>query len=463
MNKLSTKEKLVLPVIALFVLFAAFFVVFQQSREKEYKISYLHLRLQDYNNLMAEAIGYIGSMDESQLQSFVKHHNERGLRVTVMRKDGTVLFDTQQKNYAAMGNHADRDEFKEALKNGSGYDISRESKTTGDHYFYSATFYPDQDIVIRTALPYDDDLYKRLQADQHYLWIALAATLLLAMVLFRFMNRLSINITNLRLFAKQAETGDNLNTDNLAKFPDDELGEISEHIVKLFMKLQQTKQEQNILKRQLTQNVAHELKTPVASIQGYLETIITNDSVSDEQRSIFLERCYAQSKRLSSLLHDISMLNRLDDAPDMRNFQPVDVSEIMKGIEREVALQLQEHSMTIDNRLSDGIVIQGNQSLVYSIFRNLVDNSIAYAGDGATVTVGNSDNHFTFMDNGVGVGEEHLPRIFERFYRVDKGRSRKLGGTGLGLAIVKNAILLHGGTITVATNQPHGLRFDFTL
>jgi signal transduction histidine kinase len=217
------------------------------------------------------------------------------------------------------------------------------------------------------------------------------------------------------------------------------------------------------LKRQLTQNAAHELKTPVASIQGYLETIITNPNITEEQKKIFLERCYAQSQRLTSLLHDISTLNRLDDAPDVRNFQDVDVSAIMQSIEREVGLQLQENGMTIVDNLPEKLIKRGNQSLIYSIFRNLVDNSIAYAGKGTTIDVSYDGSHFTFMDNGVGVGEEHLTRIFERFYRVDKGRSRKLGGTGLGLAIVKNAVLLHGGTISASINEPHGLRFDFTL
>ena len=123
--------------------------------------------------------------------------------------------------------------------------------------------------------------------------------------------------------------------------------------------------------------------------------------------------------------------------------------------------------MHFANRLPAHICVRGNMSLLYSVLRNLTDNAIAYAGVGTTITLTAHEEgewwHFTFSDNGVGVGAEHLPRLFERFYRVDKGRSRKMGGTGLGLAIVKNAVLLHGGTITASNNPEGGLRFDFTL
>ena len=123
--------------------------------------------------------------------------------------------------------------------------------------------------------------------------------------------------------------------------------------------------------------------------------------------------------------------------------------------------------MAFDNRLPATLVVQGNPSMIYSIFRNLTDNAISYAGEGTTITLTAREDmdrwHFTFSDNGVGVPYEHLGRLFERFYRVDKGRSRKLGGTGLGLAIVKNAVILHGGTISAANNIEGGLRFEFTI
>ena len=254
----------------------------------------------------------------------------------------------------------------------------------------------------------------------------------------------------------------------MAAFTNDELGEISEHIIKLYMQLRHTKEEQNRLKRELTQNIAHELKTPVAGIRGYLETILTHPNITDAMRQQFLERSYAQSQRLSSLLADISTLNRMDDAPEMLPFEDVDLSAMVKQIATETALQFESHGMTLVNLLPENIHLKGNPSMLYSIFRNLTDNAIAYAGEGITIDIRAEKElsgswHFVFSDNGVGVERKHLDRLFERFYRVDKGRSRKLGGTGLGLAIVKNAVLLHGGTIEVSNKPTGGLQFDFTL
>ncbi len=227
-------------------------------------------------------------------------------------------------------------------------------------------------------------------------------------------------------------------------------------------------EEQVRLKRQLTQNIAHELKTPVSSIQGYLETIVNNPTLPREKINTFLERCYAQSNRLSRLLRDISVLTRMDEAAHLIDMEQVDVSLLVANIINEVALELEEKHITVINSLRSNIQIQGNYSLLYSIFRNLTDNAIAYAGNNIHINIHcfrEDENfyYFSFADTGVGVSPEHLNRLFERFYRVDKGRSRKLGGTGLGLAIVKNAVLIHGGNISAKNNPGGGLEFIFTL
>ena len=230
-----------------------------------------------------------------------------------------------------------------------------------------------------------------------------------------------------------------------------------------------TQEEQQIqLKRQLTQNVAHELKTPVSSIQGYLETIVNNDHIPHDKMKIFLERCYAQSNRLSRLLRDISVLTRMDEAANMIDMEKVDISILVTTIVNEVSLELEEKHITVINSLKHEIQLRGNYSLLYSIFRNLMDNAIAYAGTDIHIHINcfrEDENfyYFSFSDTGIGVSPEHLSRLFERFYRVDKGRSRKLGGTGLGLAIVKNSVLIHGGTISAKNNQGGGVEFVFTL
>ena len=219
---------------------------------------------------------------------------------------------------------------------------------------------------------------------------------------------------------------------------------------------------------QLTQNIAHELKTPVSSIQGYLETIVNNPDLPREKLDQFLSRSYAQSNRLTHLLSDISLLTRMEEAPNMTEKETVNLYQMVQSIFNEVTLQLEEKQIKAQNLLPTDLEIQGNASLLYSIFRNLTDNTIAYAGTDISITIqcfrqGEKFYYFSFADTGIGVSPEHLGRLFERFYRVDKGRSRKLGGTGLGLAIVKNAVLLHGGSIFAKKNPEGGLEFIFTL
>ena len=479
----SVGRRLYFMVLTVFLVFAVSFIVFQQAREKQFKISILTMKLENYNALLDEDLslahdkGVLMSdtvknrprimVSEEKLNAFVKDHESKSLRVTLVRPNGKVVYDNMSKNYNQFGNHKNRKEIQEALRTGRGSSVDRQSKTLKQDYFYVATYFPTDSIIIRCALPYDNDLTKSLQADQHYIWFALFAIMLLTIVLYRFTNRLGKNISKLRIFAYKADHNESLEIEDLSTFPADELGEIAERIIKMYKRIQSTRKEQDILKRQLTQNIAHELKTPVASIQGYLETILDNPHINEETKDQFLQRCYAQSERLTSLLRDISTLNRLDDGSDMIDFEAVDITQMVCDIAKETALERQERKMTFNNRIPERIIVKGNRSLLYSVFRNLTDNALAYAGEGTTITLeakelGNKW-HFIFRDNGQGVPQEHLARLFERFYRVDKGRSRKMGGTGLGLAIVKNSILLHGGTIRVNNSPEGGLKFDFTI
>lgn len=301
-------------------------------------------------------------------------------------------------------------------------------------------------------------------------WIILIASLALAIIFYLHIVRQRKSITQLRRFAKKADRNEPFDLEEeIAAFPNGELGEISRHVVRLYQHLKKSQEDQSRLKRQLTQNISHELKTPVSSIQGYLETIMANPNMDPEKQRQFLQRCNAQSQRLVSLLEDISALNRMDDEVGLQSMsqEHVAISALVNGIMQEVALQLEERNMTMANQLSEDIIVRGDTSLIYSIFRNLTDNAINYAGKDTHIivraTYDETYYHFTFSDNGVGMAPEHLPRIFERFYRIDKGRSRKMGGTGLGLAIVKNAVVLHGGNISATCGKEGGLTFHFTL
>lgn len=467
MKRISVGTKLHLTVMLVFLSFTVAFTMFQHFREKQYKIDNLEIRLQSFNESMDDALHYIGRNDEQILSGYVKRTNIPDLRVTIITPKGKVVFDNMRKDYANFTNHANRKEVRNALKYGYGSEIDRKSATLKREYFYSATYFKKDGFIIRSALPYDNNLSETLKTDQHYIWFSLTAIIILTLVLYKFTGPLGRNITKLRSFASKADHNESLDTEDLMEFPGDELGEIAEKIIKLYKRLQSTRKEQDVLKRQLTQNIAHELKTPVASIQGYLETILNNPGINEDMRLQFMQRCYAQSQRLTALLQDISTLNRMDDAPDMIDFTRVNISQTVKDIIKETSLQLSQKQMTFNDMLPDDIVIKGNQSLIYSIFRNLTDNAIAYAGVGTEITLSAVDNgkewKFVFKDNGVGVPYKHLARLFERFYLVDKGRSRKMGGTGLGLAIVKNAVLLHKGMIKVENRKEGGLMFTFFL
>lgn len=574
-------KRLFLSVITLFLAFSVCFVVFQYQREKVYKSDVLNIQLQNYNSQLYDYIVSNG-LNMGALQFYVHSHMIPDLRVTIITPEGKVLYDNTESDLSKFKNHASRKEIQDALIYGSGYSISRHSESkNGYEYFYSARYYPSQRLIIRSALPYSISLDEHLKADSSYLWFTIFIGIILSVFFYQFTQKLGKSITKLREFALKADRNEAIDMEQT--FPNNELGEISQHIIKIYKRLHRAKEalyiereklishlqtsheglgvftkewkeilvnnlftqyvniisdsnlssteeifnipefsvittflnknkdnfskeekritlhinknartftveciifqdmsfeisinditqeeEQARLKRQLTQNIAHELKTPVSSIQGYLETILNNPEMPSGTLKTFLERSYAQSNRLTFLLRDISMLTRLDEAPDMMEKEYVNLSKLVSNILNEVQLSLDKKHITAINLLPKDLTITGNNSLLYSIFRNLTDNAIAYAGTDIKIIINcfredENSYYFSFSDTGVGVAEEHLTRLFERFYRVDKGRSRKLGGTGLGLAIVKNAILFHGGTIFAKNNPKGGLEFVFTL
>ena len=227
-------------------------------------------------------------------------------------------------------------------------------------------------------------------------------------------------------------------------------------------------EKRRLLKQQLTSNIAHELKTPLASIKGYLETIIGNWPVEEEKRRYFIEKAFLQSERLTHLINDVSLLNNIEDAGELFEMKQNDIGKIVNEVYENFSNRMAENEIDFINEINDSTIINGNESLLYSIFQNLIENSIKYGGKRIKIVIRNYHEdekyyYFVFSDTGPGIKEEHIPRIFERFYRVDKGRSRETGGTGLGLAIIKNAVLLHKGEISVKNKAKGGLEFLFSL
>jgi len=227
-------------------------------------------------------------------------------------------------------------------------------------------------------------------------------------------------------------------------------------------------EKQRLLKQQLTSNIAHELKTPLSSIKGYLETILNNQNITEDKKKYFIEKAFAQSERLTDLLNDISLLNNIEDAGGLFEFKSVVLKPVIRDVVENLKLRLTERNMDCTVDVDIDVVVNGNESLLFSVFQNLIENSINYAGNDTQISIrkyleDDKYYYFQYSDTGVGISEEHLTRIFERFYRVDYGRSRETGGTGLGLSIVKNAILLHKGEISVRNKPEGGLEFLFSL
>ncbi len=225
--------------------------------------------------------------------------------------------------------------------------------------------------------------------------------------------------------------------------------------------------EQERIKKRLTNNINHELKTPVASVKICTETLLAHPDMSDAKREEFLRRILANADRLSRLLADVALITRMEDGGEAIAREPLDLAEVIADVVADRRPVAASRGIEIGNAIADPLPLTGNRSLLESVFNNLIDNAIAHSGCSRVMIrrlkSDSGDVMIELADDGCGVADEHLPRLFERFYRIDKGRSRAAGGTGLGLAIVKNAVAFHGGTI-VASNSPRGgLRFLMTF
>ncbi len=456
--------------IVAFALFGIFYY-----REKEFKAENLNSRLQIYNAILNH------SLEEGGVDSAKEYINKimknETIRFTVFDSAGIVVFDT--KGVLPGTDHSDRKEIVETISNGSGFTLNRISVIDNQNYFYSAM--KGDKYIVRTSIPHDLTVIKALKGESVYLWTILAISAVLSIIAFFASRQLGANIDKLRTFAIKAENGEHLETSSY-DFSNDELGEISNHIINIYnagqraakerdeyyKNLIQQEQEKTRIKHQLTNNINHEIKTPVHAVQGCLETIMLNrDRLTKEQILDFADKSYVQIKRLCALLNDISMITRISAASNQIQKSPMDIVSILNEIKDEMSLLPQEKQMRLNIDVPSTMKIIANKGLVESIFRNLVNNSLAYSG-GRDIFISliseTADNYMlSVADNGVGIDEIHFERIFERFYRIDEGRSRKMGGTGLGLSIVKNAVMFHGGDINVRTRNGGGIEFIFTL
>lgn len=404
MKQTRLTQRIFLVATILASLFTLFFGIYEYRREHAFRVDILHSQLQ-LNNYR-----------------YLSGHGDTNIRVTIIDTLGRVLYDSEETDVQQMGNHLQREEIQEALHQGRGYAIKRTSKTNGEKYFYSATRFEDK--IVRSSVPYSAELTSSLEHDYTFLYYTVSILALIAIAMY---------------FRRRYE---------------------------------HSEQEKQRIKRQLTENAAHELKTPAATIEGYLETLVSTPDMPEEKRQEFLQRCYTQSRRMSLLLADMNTLSRLDEAQEMvngklSNCKCIDLVTILRQIEDETAQQFHEQHMQLQLNVPPSLPMHGDPSLLYSLLRNIFSNALAYA-TGATyfrvqAQVAGDRYILTFTDNGAGVPAQHLPHLFERFYRIDKGRSRRLGGTGLGLAIVKNIALQYDGSATASETPGGGLTIEIVL
>ena len=396
---------------------------FQYMREKQYKSDFLSAQLQQYNRHLLETVEE-GLPYETYIASHEKPFDD--LRVSVITLSGAVVYDNMI-SLDSLDNHIGRPEIASALRHGSGYHIGRQSASDGREYFYSAT--RGQRVIVRTAIPYSATLRELLQADWTFLFVMIAICLAMSIAAYFSTRKLGKDIERVNQF--------------------------------------ESEQEKNRIKRQLSNNINHELKTPVASMQVCLETLLSGIALSEEKRQELIARCYAHNERLRQLLTDISLITRLEEGSQLISTENVCINNILREISEELGVLPPEERLELHISFNEEVTLAGNNSLIGSIFSNLTKNAIAYSG-GRNIYITLLENtekicRIRFEDDGQGVAPQHLSRLFERFYRIDKGRSRKLGGTGLGLSIVKHAVQFHGGTISVTNRPEGGLQFDFTL
>lgn len=445
----------------------------QYMREKKYKSDFLNAELQAYNsNLLKSAENGLS------FQEYLDTHHQpfKDLRVSIITLDGVVVYDNMLE-LGGLDNHSMRPEIATAMQEGSAYHIGRLSTSDGREYFYSAT--KGEHFIVRTAIPYSSTLHKLLEVDWTILGVMIAFSCIMSIVAYFATRRLGKNIERLNRFASKAEKGESF--DETEPFTNDELGSISNHIIKLYTQWQQTikdrdtahaaklqeEQEKNRIKKQLTNNINHELKTPVASIQVCLETLLSGINLSEEKRQELIERCYLHNNRLRKLLEEVSLITRMEDGSQLINKEPILINQIINEIAEELKIVPEEERFELHTNFTEEVIVEGNISLIGSVFRNLTENAISYSG-GKNIYITLVENNekyckIRFEDDGCGVDEKQLPRLFERFYRIDKGRTRQMGGTGLGLAIVKHAVQFHGGTITANNRVAGGLQFEFTF
>ncbi|MCF0175646.1 MAG: hypothetical protein HUJ94_02295 [Bacteroidales bacterium] len=399
---MTVKNRTIAGICAIFIVFAATSLLLYKLSEQARKKAIIISRMDSYAS-MVEKVAVPDS-----LSKFIPSD----IRITFTDSLGNVAYDSYGSHLAS---HADRPEIRAAILRGEGHSVRR-SETSSLPYIYYARRTGDGRIV-RVAQVFELDLQHIMRTD----WALLAGIVAIALAA----------LMGIYILVDKAQRRES----------------------------DRAEQEKRRLKHEMTGNISHELKTPVAGIQGYLEILVRHPDCPEEKRKHYMERAFAQSMRLSDLIRDISLVTRMEEAPQQFPEEKIFLKASVDQVIEEMADQISEKGMSCRNQLPEGCEITANGQLVYAIFRNLTENSVKYAGRGTVITIeGTPAKGIIFRDNGIGVSEEEMEHIFDRFWRGNSTRS-EVSGSGLGLSIVKNALLLHGGSIHAFTPEPCGLGF----
>ena len=381
----------------------------------------------------------VDTYDEATLIQEV--HQLDNLRVTIIDKEGKVLLDTNA-DIGGMENHSNREEIKAAFETGEGQAV-RQSKTVAKSTFYYAVRMNDGN-VLRVAT----ETGSVLSIVQGMLPIV-AVMVIILFVICTFLGRL-LTDSLLRPIEQMAKNMDYVNEISVYQEMEPFIDTIR-------------RQHEDILKnasmrQDFTANVSHELKTPLAAISGYSE-LIENGMVSEKDIARFGGEIHKSADRLLTLINDILRLSQLDSVEECVDTEPVDLYEMALNCQDMLEMQANKHQVVVRVK-GTSEVIQANRRMIDELIYNLCDNAIRYnrVGGSVNVTIGEEDHHpfVSVKDTGIGVSKEDQERIFERFYRVDKSRSKQTGGTGLGLAIVKHIAVMHKAELKIESELGKG-------
>jgi len=392
------------------------------------------------------------------------------LRITIVGKDGKILGDSEQEK-SLLGNHSDRLEIAEAIENGFGQS-TRFSDTLGLNMKYVAVRVDDGDRIlgiVRFALP-----LSRVQPEiriiyRVVLFGAIAAVIIALIAAYFVSRRITLPIRQMRETAQQIAKGDFGRRVRIKS--KDELGELAKSLNTMADELQQKMENLRRLDRMRTDfvaNVSHELKTPLTLIKGYIETL--EDRAMDDKKTAtkFISIIKEHADRLGHIVDDLLSLSELELSDDSVHKTEFNLKEIIDDVSLGFGRALSEKRQKL-TVISDGgdFRIKADRDKIEQVFVNLIDNAIKYTKESGRIELSFIEHDrevvVNVRDSGIGIPKEHRDRVFERFYRVDKARSREVGGTGLGLSIVKHIVLAHNGKITIESELYKGTKISVTL